>query len=122
MTVIFATRNQSKKVTSNQERLENIFHCVDSIKSDLNKCTKMPAEHPIHLFNFHCGCDEIAYKYLPASHELQRRKNSGKYKTILTEVSDFYTTYFPDAQSVLYRIEINSKEQIRGYIFLQNLL
>ena len=31
-------------------------------------------------------------------------------------------TFFPDANSVLYRIEVNKKEQVRGYIFLLNLV
>ena len=38
MTVMIATKGATIKVTSNQERLEAIFHSVDSIKSDLKKC------------------------------------------------------------------------------------
>ncbi len=42
LTVIIAhaaeTGRFAKKITSNQERLEAIFHTVDTIKSDLNKC------------------------------------------------------------------------------------
>jgi len=38
MTVMIATKGATTKVTSNQERLEAIFHSVDSIKSDLKKC------------------------------------------------------------------------------------
>ena len=42
LTVIIAhaaeTGRMAKKITSNQERLEAIFHTVDTIKSDLNKC------------------------------------------------------------------------------------
>jgi len=37
MTVIIASTPVSNKVNSNQERLEAIFHTVDTIKSDLNK-------------------------------------------------------------------------------------
>ena len=42
LTVIIAHSAESgkvaKKITVNQERLEAIFHTVDTIKSDLNKC------------------------------------------------------------------------------------
>ena len=42
LTVIIAhateTGRVAKKITGNQERLEAIFHTVDTIKSDLNKC------------------------------------------------------------------------------------
>ena len=42
LTVIIAHSAESarvaKKITGNQERLEAIFHTVDTIKSDLNKC------------------------------------------------------------------------------------
>jgi hypothetical protein len=55
------------------------------------------------------------------SQTLERQVNMGRISTLLGEVSDFYVTYFPDANSVLYRIEVNKKEQIRGYIFLLNL-
>ena len=34
----------------------------------------------------------------------------------------FYVTHFPEANSVLYRIEVEKKKQIRGYIFLLNLV
>ena len=42
LTVIIAHSADSarlgKKITGNQERLEAIFHTVDTLKSDLNKC------------------------------------------------------------------------------------
>jgi len=38
MTVIIASTSVSNKTTDSQERLEAIFHTVDTIKSDLNKC------------------------------------------------------------------------------------
>ncbi|MCJ7483481.1 MAG: hypothetical protein MUO31_11000 [Thermodesulfovibrionales bacterium] len=38
MTVIVASTPTSKKINGNQERLEAIFHTVDTIKSDLSKC------------------------------------------------------------------------------------
>jgi hypothetical protein len=207
MTVMIATKGTTKKVTSNQERLEAIFHSVDSIKSDLNKCG-MRLQEAREKFNIPCfqgsqdsfeatygladlltasegikgrtaieipvgeshhfakskriliynaeqgrsdinstiryengtlylqnelsnyyACNSIIIilqtaKYLYDSKRLtlKRRVNDGKYTDLMGGVSDFYVTHFPDANSVLYRIEVEKKEQIRGYIFLLNLV
>jgi competence protein ComGF len=195
----------SKKITGNQERLEAIFHTVDTIKSDLNKCG-MRLQEAREFFNISCFdsaagsfkleyglADElllenaargqqtlkvaqndffkkdktvliyniaagawefneirdwlggalvlknalqndfmrnsqvvvmkkVEYKYYPAQRTLKRKADKGNFQPLLEEVSDFYVTFFPDANSVLYRIEVNKKEQIRGYIFLLNLV
>lgn len=62
----------------------------------------------------------VEYRYDPAKRVLKRRSDNGTFQPLLEEVSDFYVTFFPDANSVLYRIEINRKEQVRGYVFLLN--
>jgi competence protein ComGF len=209
LTVIIAHSAESgkvaRKVTINQERLEAIFHTVDTIKSDLSKCGMRLQEarqaFPISCFSsaagsFACAyglADElllenaargqqtlkvarneyfkkdkavliynlalgvwefneirdclggalvlknalqndfvrnsqlvvmkkVEYKYYPAQRTLKRKSDKGNFQPLLEEVSDFYVTFFPDANSVLYRIEVNKKEQIRGYIFLLNLV
>ena len=65
---------------------------------------------------------KVEYKFYPAQRLLKRKTDKGNFQPLLEEVSDFYVTFFPDANSVLYRIEVNKKEQIRGYIFLLNLV
>lgn len=205
MTVIIASTPVSKKITNNHERLEAIFHTVDTIKSDLNKCgmrlqvcrefsglspftstsgsftctygltdepllenavkgqqglkvaankffkknrdiliydlssqtwemneIKTPAAADLVLKNplqndyptnsRIVALKKVEYKYYPAQCMLKRKADKGSFQPLLEEVSDFYVTYSPDANSVLYRIEVNKKEQIRGYIFLLNLV
>ena len=133
MSVIIAHSAKMAGGTSQQERLEAIFHTVDTIKSDLNKCgLGAPDEAKSNCFSnepqgFSCKHFledkpiKTSYRYNPKEQTLERQVNKGKISTLLGEVSDFYVTYFPDANSVLYRIEVNKKEQIRGYIFLLNL-
>jgi hypothetical protein len=209
LTVIIANAVESgrvaKKIASNQERLEAVFHTVDTIKADLNKCGmrlqeagkffNIPAfesspggfkviygladetllenapagqqtlktarndyfkkDRAILVYNLERGAREfneiadlsggvlilknplrsefpgnsavlavkkVEYKYYPAQRVLKRKSDKGNFQPLLEEVSDFYVTFFPDAHSVLYRIEVNKKEQIRGYIFLLNLV
>jgi hypothetical protein len=209
LTVIIAHAAQSSRVagriTGNQERLEAIFHTVDTIKLDLNKCG-MRLQDAVRLFGitgFEGGADglkvlygladealqeealagqqtlktdaneffrkdkailvydpqqpawefhevqermggvlvlkdplahdfprnspvlalkKVEYKYFAAQRVLKRKTDKGNFQPLLEDVTDFYVTHFPDANSVLYRIEVNKKEQIRGYIFLLNLV
>jgi type II secretory pathway component PulJ len=209
LTVIIAHSAESgkaaRKITGNKQRLEAIFHTVDTIKSDLNKCG-MRLQEARQFFNISCftsaagtfACEygladelllenapcgqqtlkveqndyfkkdkviliynveagvwelneikdclggalvlknalqndfarnspvvllkKVQYKYDPAQRVLKRKADKGNFQPLLEEVSDFYVTFFPDANSVLYRIEVNKKEQVRGYIFLLNLV
>jgi prepilin-type N-terminal cleavage/methylation domain-containing protein len=65
---------------------------------------------------------QVEYKIYPNQSALKRKVNSGYFQPMLEKVTDFNVTYFPEAISVLYRIEIDKKEQIRGYIFLVNMV
>ena len=209
LTVIIAHSTEAaradRKVTGNQERLEAIFHAVDTIKSDLNKCgMRLQEARPLcglapfssaagtfacsygiadelllegafrgqqavkvaandyfkkgravllydlagqawelneieyrldgalvlknrlqHDFACHAAVvalKKVEYRYYPSQRVLKRKADNGSFQPLLEEVSDFYVTFFPDANSVLYRIEVNKKEQVRGYIFLLNLV
>jgi len=209
LTVIIAHAAQSGRVagriTGNQERLEAIFHTVDTIKLDLNKCgmrlqeavrffgipgfegnsdgfkvlygladealaenalagqqtlkvaandffkkekiillydlqqavwefneikdrlgdvlvLKNPLAHNFPGNSPVLALKKVEYKFFPAQRVLKRKSDKGNFQPLLEEVTDFYVTFFPDANSVLYRIEVNKKEQIRGYIFLLNLV
>jgi hypothetical protein len=209
LTVIIAHSADSarlgKKITGGQERLEAIFHTVDTLKSDLNKCgmrlqearqffgivpfaaasggfassygiadepllegalrgqltlkiaaneffkkdkpvliynlsrqawemneiadrlggalvLKNPLQNDFALHSTVVALKKVEYKYFPAQGVLKRKTDRGNFQPLLEEVSDFYVTFFPDANSVLYRLEVNKKEQVRGYIFLLNLV
>jgi len=104
MTVIIASTLTINKITNSQERLEATFRTVDTIKSDLNKCgMRLQEARQLCAVNpFFSAAGSFTCTYGLADEQL------------LEEVSDFYVTYFPDANSVLYRIEVNSREQIRG--------
>jgi hypothetical protein len=209
LTVIIAHATEAgrvtNKITGNQERLEAVFHTVDTIKSDLNKCgmrlqeagkffnipgfencqdgfkviygladeallenalqgqqslkiarneffkkdkviliydlqgqvwefnevsdlssgvltLKNPLQHDFPGNSPVLALKKVEYKFYPAQRVLKRKTDKGNFQPLLEEVTDFYVTFFPDANSVLYRIEVNKKEQIRGYIFLLNLV
>ena len=55
--------------------------------------------------------------------QYSKSKNTLKFKKnlILDKVTDFYLKFFPESKSILYRIELGN-EQIRGYVFLSNLI
>jgi len=53
---------------------------------------------------------------------LKRKVNKGYFQPLIENVTDFNVKFYPEAYSVLYRIEINKKEQVRGYIFLTNMV
>ncbi len=126
--------------------MEKVFSTVDTLKQDLNVCganmksgessVRISAAKPVDgvvrgsTGELECswrlceGADRIetvAYKYFPKLGALRRKVNNGHWNTLLDHVTDFYVTYFPDANSILYRIELIKKEQIRGYIFLLNM-
>jgi len=82
---------------------------------------KKPLQNDYPLNSMVVALKKVEYKYYPAQRILKRKADKGNFQPLLEEVSDFYVTFFVDAQSVLYRIEICKKEQIRGYIFLLNL-
>lgn len=64
---------------------------------------------------------EIEYKYFPKQKVLKKKVNLGYFQPLIENVTDFFVAHFPDSNSILYRIEIGNREQVRGYIFLSNL-
>ncbi len=83
---------------------------------------KNPLQHDFPGNSPVLALKKVEYRFYPAQHVLKRKSDKGNFQPLLEEVTDFYVTFFPDANSVLYRIEVNKKEQIRGYIFLLNLV
>lgn len=65
---------------------------------------------------------EVRLRFYSRTGQLKRRLDNGNFQPLMDNVTDFASTYFPESRSVLYRIEINNREQVRGYIFLNNLV
>ena len=51
---------------------------------------------------------------------IKRKSDNGYFQPMIEGVTDFYISFFDDSNSLLYRLEINNREQVRGYIFLTN--
>jgi len=64
----------------------------------------------------------VAFKYYIKEQVLKRKTDHGYFQPMIDNVTDFYLKYFPESKSLLYRIEVGHKEQIRGYIFLVNMV
>jgi type II secretory pathway component PulJ len=63
---------------------------------------------------------EVEYRIYEKENVLKRKVNRGYFQPLIEGVTDFNISYFPESDSVLYRLEVNHKEQVRGYIFLTN--
>lgn len=194
----------AEKIIDNQQRLESIFHTMESIKSDLTKCGMRLMEaaqsvglplfmHTSESFKVIYGVSEeiipgecfqgdteifisrreffknnstlllfdpltreyefstiksvktdrlilkagllnnytahasllvlkqVEYKIYEDQKTLKRKVNNGNFQPMLEEVTNFNVQYFPEAVSVLYTIEVNQKEQLRGYIFMTHM-
>ncbi len=202
---VVASTRCSQKIINNQQRMEAIFHTVDTIRSDLTKCG-MRLQEASHTFGFPMfehsdqslkvlyGIEqetltndcwegdngifinrndfftkgkrvliydtesgkyefneimdrdgdylilshilqnnysknavvvvikEVEYKIYLKQKALKRKVNKGYFQPLIEEVTDFNIKFYPESSSVFYRIEINHKEQIRGYIFLVNMV
>ena len=64
----------------------------------------------------------IEYKYYKKDAVLKRKVDNGYFQPLIENVSDFYVTYFNDSNAVLYKLEVNKKQQVRGFIFLNNMV
>lgn len=52
---------------------------------------------------------------------LKRKVNKGYFQPLLEEVTEFYIQYVPEAHSVFYRIQVNGREQLQGYVFMTHM-
>ncbi len=64
----------------------------------------------------------VSFKYYAKEKILKRKVDGGYFQPMIENVTDFYIKHFPESNSLLYRIEVGNKEQIRGYIFLPNMV
>lgn len=65
---------------------------------------------------------QVEYRLYDKQSVLKRKLDNGYFQPITENVSDFTVTFFPESNSVYYRIEVNRREQIMGYIFLTNMV
>lgn len=66
--------------------------------------------------------NEVEYKLYSHQSALKRKVNRGYFQPLMEDVSNFQVTFYPESWSVLYMIEINRKEQLRGYIFMTHMM
>jgi len=64
---------------------------------------------------------EVEYRHYSQQSTLKRKVDKGYFQPIVEEVTKFYVRYYPESCSVLYMIEVNNKEQVRGHIFMTNM-
>lgn len=63
---------------------------------------------------------QVEYKLYFNQNVLKRKLDLGYFQPLAENVSDFSVTFYPESNTVFYRIEVNEREQISGYIFLTN--
>jgi len=64
----------------------------------------------------------IEYKYYQKQGILKRKVDRGYFQPLVEEVTDFQVSVSPRNPALLYRLEINRREQVQGYIFLNNMV
>lgn len=113
-----------------------LFEIKTRLQKDLSECGKyVPApNYPL----FTCGTTwfstirgsvgapdgeerSVIYKWLKDGQIMTIQVNERDPETLLEGVTDFYIIYYPEAASVLYMIELDSKWQLRGYCFMNYL-
>ena len=130
LTVIIAHSAESgkaaRKITGNQERLEAIFHTVDTIKSDLNKCG-MRLQEARQFFNISCftsAAGTFACEYGLADELLLESALCGQ-QTLKVEQNDYFKK---DKVILIYNVEagvweLNEiKDCLGGALVLKNAL
>jgi len=64
---------------------------------------------------------EVEYKLYAEDNILKRKVDRGYFQPLIEEVTMFAVKYYPEALSLLYRLEVNKKEQVRGYIYMPHM-
>ncbi|HNX97025.1 MAG TPA: prepilin-type N-terminal cleavage/methylation domain-containing protein [Candidatus Aminicenantes bacterium] len=63
----------------------------------------------------------VEYRWFAGERVLKRKADRGTFQPLLEGVTDFFFAYFPEDHTVLYRIEVDRREQLRGFLFLSNV-
>ncbi len=106
-----------------QNFFSNTAQKINVLRRDKNT---LILEEPLQ-YNFSTGSSvilikEISYKWFKDKKILKRKVDKGYFQPLMEGVSDFTYKYFADNQSLVYKMEINKKAQVRGYIFLNNMV
>ncbi len=80
-----------------------------------------PTSQPVPGQSTLVALNRVEYRWFAADRILKRKTGRGTFQPLLTGVHDFFVAYFPESRSILYRIELPRKQQIRGYLFLANV-
>lgn len=99
--------------SARQATLERFFEVVDLIKDDLNQATSVGIRNNRWLM---LNVKSRPVFWLLCDGQLIRNGLT------MIAAKEFFVSHFPDANSVLYRIGLENGEQIRGYIFLTNVV
>jgi len=127
-TAIYINRNdffskRKKILLVDQESNRYEFHYISGKKGD-----QLFLRDAL-LFDYPKSCrvivlKEVEYKLYSQenSRSLKRKVNHGYFQPLLEEITDFNVHFYPEANAVFYKIEINHREQIRGYIYMSNMV
>ncbi len=63
----------------------------------------------------------LEYRWFIAEKCLKRKVDNGFFQPLIEEVTAFDVSYINDYKTVQYKVEINSKEQLQSFVFLNNL-
>ena len=110
--------------------LQDAFHAVDKIKEDVTGCRRyMSVATPLGMigqgrtlyFRYRETKGWVKYHYCLKGKTLTRSLHEGPSEVLLENVTHFMAKFFPDSQSMLYEIQINHNNQVRGYLHMPNL-
>ena len=142
MAVVVSSLNGSvrygRKQQEDKDRLDEIFRTVDRLRWDADNCARLrkevipdaPASCLCVIHEDHKKASIISpsgwieYRFDQTAHTLSRTVpdpsgQRGEPQILLDGVTDFFVAYFPESPSILYRIELKNKSQVRGYLMIR---
>jgi len=118
-------KKKRKLLIYNTENYSYEFNTIEDITYDNDKVYISLVNETKNFYNKSSVIillKSVSFKYYAKEKTLKRKIDNGYFQPMIDNVTDFYLKYFPEAYSLLYRIEVGHKEQIRGYIFLTNMV
>lgn len=118
-------KKKRKLLIYNTENNTYEFNTIDDIEYDEDKVYISLVKETKNFYEKNSVIillKSVSFKYYAKEKTLKRKIDNGYFQPMIDNVTDFYLKYFPDSYSLLYRIEVGNKEQIRGYIFLTNMV
>ena len=107
---------------NSQEKLEQIFRTVDVIKDSLNNAKQVQVlDDNAGIKIETIGGENLRLKFDATKQTLKKQIGKGSFETICNCLTGLYFNAYMESKSILYRVEFDGKEQVRGYLFLENL-